>query len=79
MIDDVKIEVGPTDNSPTIWKSMCITADKSAIQYFTTISIITGIMGFCIYKLSTDESCAGQPAYGSFNNDDWIGSPSSAI
>ena len=62
MTDDVKIDVVPTE-SPTMWRSMCLTMDKNAVQYFTTIAIICGIMGFCIYKLSTDESCAGQTAY----------------
>jgi len=63
MNDDVKIEVVPTDNSPTMWRSACVLMDKNAVQYFTTIGIITGIMGFSIYKLSTNESCESQTAY----------------
>ena len=63
MTDDVKIEVVPADDSPTLWRSMCLTMDKNAVQYFTTIGIITGIMGFSIYKLSTNESCESQTAY----------------
>ena len=63
MTDDVKIEVVPADNSDNTWKSCCYEMNKNAVQYFTTIAIICGIMGFCIYKLSTDESCAGQTAY----------------
>ena len=63
MTDDVKIDV-PTNDSPNIWKSCCgLELDKNAIQYFTTIGIITGIMGFAIYKLSTNESCESQTAY----------------
>ena len=63
MTDDVKIEVENKNTEDTTWRSMCLTMDKNAVQYFTTISIITGIMGFSIYKLSTDETCAGQTAY----------------
>ena len=63
MTDDVKIEVVPANDSPTVWRSMCLTMDKNAVQYFTTIGIITGIMGFSIYKLSTNESCESQTAY----------------
>ena len=63
MTDDVKIDVVPANDSPTVWRSMCLTMDKNAVQYFTTIGIITGIMGFSIYKLSTNESCESQTAY----------------
>jgi hypothetical protein len=63
MTDDVKIEVVPANDSPTMWRSACVLMDKNAVQYFTTIGIITGIMGFSIYKLSTNESCESQTAY----------------
>ena len=63
MTDDVKMEVISADNSPTMWRSMCLTMDKNVVQYFTTIIIICGIMAFAIYKLSTNESCENQTAY----------------
>ena len=63
MTDDVKIEVVPANDSPTMWRSACVLMDKNAVQYFTTIGIITGIMGFSIYNLSTNESCESQTAY----------------
>jgi len=63
MTDDVKIEVVPNNDTPTMWRSACVLMDKNAVQYFTTIGIITGIMGFSIYKLSTNESCESQTAY----------------
>ena len=63
MTDDVKIEVVPNNDTPTMWRSACVLMDKNAVQYFTTIGIITGIMGFSIYKLSTNESCEAQTAY----------------
>ena len=56
----IELENKAIDNT---WRSMCITADKNAVQYFTTICIITGIMGFSVYKLITDETCVGQTAY----------------
>ena len=64
MTDDVKIDVVPTNDSTTMWRSCCgLKLDKNAVQYFTTIGIITGIMAFAIYKLSTNESCENQTAY----------------
>ena len=46
------------------WKSCCgLVMDSAPIQYFTTIGIISGIMSFCIYKLSTNESCEAQQLY----------------
>ena len=44
-------------------RSCCYDLDKNAVQYFTTISVICSIMGFCIFKLITDETCVGQQAY----------------
>ena len=63
MTDDVKIDVVPADNSPTVWKSMCLTMDRNATVYFTQIIIICGIMTFAIYKLSTNESAESQTIY----------------
>ena len=45
------------------WKSMCLVMDRRAVQYFTQIAIIVGVMCFCIYKLITDPSCEAQQAY----------------
>ena len=46
------------------WKSCCgLVVHSEPIQYFTTIGIISGIMIFCIFKLSTNESCESQTAY----------------
>ena len=64
MTDDVKIEVVPSNESPTMWKSCCgLELDKNAVVYFTQIGIICGIMSFAIYKLSTDKSCEVQTTY----------------
>ena len=57
-----KIEIENKEQENT-WRSCCYDLNKNAVQYFTTISIIVGIMVFCIYKLSTNESCENQTAY----------------
>ena len=45
------------------WKSCCYDLNKNAVMYFTTIFIITGIMAFCIYKLSINLTCESQTVY----------------
>ena len=50
-------------SSDNTWHSFCMTMDKNAVQYFTTIGIISGIMACSIYKLTTNESCEAQTAY----------------
>ena len=56
-----KIEMDEKEQENT-WRSCCYDCNKNAVMYFTTISIIVGIMVFCIYKLSTNESCENQTA-----------------
>ena len=57
-----KIEIENKEQENT-WRSCCYDLNKNAVMYFTTISIIVGIMVFCIYKLTTNESCENQTAY----------------
>ena len=57
-----KIDIENKEIENTL-RSCCYDLDKNAVQYFTTIFIISGIMIFCIYKLTTDESCGAQTAY----------------
>ena len=46
------------------WKSCCgLVMHSAPVQYFTTIAKISGIMGFCIFKLTTNGSCKSQTAY----------------
>jgi hypothetical protein len=45
------------------WKSFCFVIDKRAIVFFTQIGVISGTMGFCIYKLTTNDSCDIQSPY----------------
>jgi hypothetical protein len=45
------------------WHSCCLVLDRRAIQYFTQIAIICGIMIFTIYQLCTIESCESQSVY----------------
>ena len=51
------------NESKNTWKSLCLVMDRRAVQYFTQIAIIVGVMCFCIYKLVTDPSCEAQKAY----------------
>ena len=57
-----KIDIEQKQQENT-WRSCCYDLNKNAVQYFTTISIIVGIMVLCIYKLSTNQSCENQTAY----------------
>ena len=57
-----KIDIEQKQQENT-WRSCCYDLNKNAVQYFTTVSIIVGIMVFCIYKLSANESCENQTAY----------------
>ena len=57
-----KIQMDEKEQEKT-WRSCCYDVNKDAVQYFTTISIIVGIMMFCIFKLITDNTCVGQQAY----------------
>ena len=45
------------------WKSCCITMDRRAVQYFTQIFIICGIMIFNIYQLLNIIECPSQVQY----------------
>ena len=59
------VSLGAVDakEQETTWRSCCYDCNKNAVQYFTTILIIVGIMIFCIVKLITDETCVAQQAY----------------
>lgn len=35
------------------WKSACLVCNKNAVNFFTQVAIISGVMMFSIYKLST--------------------------
>lgn len=45
------------------WKSCCMELDRRAVQYFTQIIIIGGIMSFTIVQLTRLNTCEGQQAY----------------
>ena len=61
-IIDHTLETENKKNDNT-WKSMCLTMDRRAVQYFTQISIIAGIMCFCILQLASDDRCESQQLY----------------
>ena len=59
-IQDSKSDVEGDNHT---WKSLCLVVDRRAVQYFTQIFIITGMMAFCMFKLETDTSREAQQSY----------------
>ena len=57
-----RIEMDEKEKENT-WRSCCYDCNKNAVMYFTQVSIIVGIMVFCIFKLITDNTCVAQQAY----------------
>jgi hypothetical protein len=45
------------------WESCCLTMDKRAVQYFTQIAIIMGVMSFSIVQLIRLDDCDSQQTY----------------
>ena len=50
-------------NQDNTWKSCCLLMDRRAVQYFTQVTVISGVMVFCIYELATNATCEAQTAY----------------
>jgi hypothetical protein len=57
---ELRVQDNKYDNT---WKSCCITMDKRAVQYFTQMFIIGGIMVFNISQLLTLKDCNSQVPY----------------
>jgi len=47
------------------WISCCIKMDKSAVKYFTQISVLTGLIVFSATMLVYDTDCNSQRNYAS--------------
>ena len=60
MAHNIEVENKLIDNN---MRSCCYDLDKSAVQYFTQVGVIVGIMSFCVYKLSTNETAEQQTIY----------------
>ena len=45
------------------WRSFCLVCNKNAVMYFTQVGIMIGVMGFSVYKLSSDDSPQAQQIY----------------
>ena len=60
MDHEIKIQDEKYENT---WDSCCLRTDKRAVQYFSQIFIITGIMIFNIYQLVTLKECSEQGPY----------------
>jgi hypothetical protein len=46
------------------WRSCCFVSDKRAIQYFSQLFIIAGVMAFSIVQMARLDSCDSQPYLG---------------
>ena len=42
------------------WQSCCLTVDRRAVQYFTTLGVSTVIITLCVVKLSGELPCPEQ-------------------
>ena len=51
------------NNENDIWRSCCIKADKQAVVYITTMTILSGIITFCCIQLTRLEDCNSQSTY----------------
>ena len=49
----------------TEWKSCCLKVDKSAVKYFTQVSILGGLIIFSAVMLVVDKACESQRNYSS--------------
>jgi hypothetical protein len=45
------------------WESCCFTCDRRAVMYFTQIGIISFTMLFCVYQLTSIDSCESSQTY----------------
>jgi hypothetical protein len=61
--DHIVIEVEKKPIDTNTMRSCCYDLDKSAVQYFTQVGVIIGIMSFCVYKLSMNETPEQQTIY----------------
>ena len=50
-------------NDDKMWKSCCINMDKNATIFFSQLFIALTTITFCIYQLSTSESCEHDSLY----------------
>jgi len=63
-----EIVIPDEQNLPKIekeWISCCIKMDKSAVKYFTQISVLTGLIVFSATMLAYDTDCNSQRNYAS--------------
>jgi hypothetical protein len=65
-VDDAKLEHRQhlaDEKYKNTWESCCLVLDKRAVQYFTQITMICGIMSFAIIQLTRLDSCEAQQSY----------------
>ena len=57
---DIDLEDKKYNNT---WNSCCLTMDRRAVQFFTQIFVISGVMIFSVIQLYRLDTCEGQQAY----------------
>ena len=58
---EITLEVKNIDDRT--WKSGCLTIDRNAVVFFATLGISLIMIAFCIFQLTTSESCQTQNTY----------------
>ena len=61
--NEQKTELKLQEKEDNKLRSCCYDLDKTAVQYFTTIGIVSGIMVFAIYKLLMNNDAQPQTIY----------------
>jgi hypothetical protein len=46
-----------------MWKWLCLTTDREAAVYFSTLFVMVLVLGFCFYQLIHNKACTDQQAY----------------
>lgn len=60
-----QMEIKKVDNylEERQWKSCCLTIDRKAVVFFSTLGISLIMIAFCIFQLTTSKSCETQTTY----------------
>ena len=52
-----------TSNDGVMWRSCCLRADKSFVQFITQAVMVGSVMGFTFHQLVVKPDCNDQQAY----------------
>jgi hypothetical protein len=53
------------DNDDNTWTSCCLKVDRSAVIFFSQLSISIGVIAFCLFQLIHLTECEQQTTYSS--------------